>query len=244
MMKKQSGFTFIELILTMVLCSILAGIVVEIIAGPIQSYFWYTQRSLFVDMAEVSLESIQSDLKNSLPQSVVINSQPEKQELQFRKIFYKGVTLPTKNGATQLLTLNSPLPESIILEVRNGPLFIVFPAAKDHKDKLYPFSLVNTGDVSEIKLNEALPSFLQKPMPFFIVSSLTKYECLQEAHTLVRITQFSAQNSEKFLIANQVSDCQFTLQNLQPPSVLVSLSFGEDKSHIKLTQPIFLGKVL
>jgi len=235
MMKNQNGFTFIELILTMVLCAILATVVVEIIAGPIRAYFSYTQRSLLVDMAEVSLEMIENDLNQSLPNSLTVKNQ----EIFFRKIFYKGLALPPQNSKSQFLTLNEQLPQSVVDGLQQQPFFIVFPAAPSSKDQLYPFSLVNNENVSQIKLN--VPDFLDKPMPVYIVTQLTRYECLADKKTLERMTEVGGANNEKNLVASEVSDCQFTRLAGNADGVLVSFRFGSDKNHIQLKQPIYIG---
>lgn len=238
MMKKQSGFTFIELILTMVLSAILAGVVVEIIAGPIRAYFWYTQRSQYVDMAEMSIESIQNDLHNSLPISLSVNSQPDKQEMTFRNVVHKGVLLPEQlTAATTLLPIE--LPPSVLEE--DQPLFLVFAMPGEQQYKLHSLTVLHSDKGRQIKSNEALPN-LTKPVPFYIVTTLTKYECIQNTHTLERIAQYGEKKSETSLISNQVKDCQFKLLDGQPKGVLVSLILGQDKSQVKLTQPLYLGK--
>lgn len=232
-MKQQNGFTFIELILTMVLCAILAGVVVEIIAGPIRAYFGYTQRSHLVDMAEISLEMIENDLSQSLPSSLDVKNQ----EIAFRKIFYKGMVMPARDPKTPFITLYEPLPKSVIDELEQQPLFVVFPGAS--LNQMYTFSLLNAEKTNQIKLNE-LPSEINKPMPFYIVTQLTRYECKEETGTLER-SIINASSSEKNLIASDVSSCQFTrLANL-PSGVLVSFRLGSDKNHIQLKQPIYVG---
>ncbi|HRE31100.1 MAG TPA: type II secretion system protein, partial [Candidatus Berkiella sp.] len=87
-MKKQTGFTLIELIITMVISAILASVVIEIIAGPIRSYFWYAKRSALVNIAESNFDTIQQDLRNSLSESVVIQNTQHTQNLSFRKILH------------------------------------------------------------------------------------------------------------------------------------------------------------
>ncbi len=238
MIKKQSGFTFIELILTMVLCSILAGVVVEIIAGPIRAYFWYTQRSVLVDMAQMSIESIQNDLNSSMPNSLTVNSQPEKQEIQFRSVLYKGVLLPEQLAGNKS-SITIELPANIAQSDQS--LFMTFASNDEKNQRLYPFTVSHKDKGVDIVLKEPLPSF-SKPLPFFIVTALTKYECLQTKHTLERIAMVNESEKQTSLISNQVADCQFTPLKGQQKGVLVSFSFGQDKSQVKLTQPLFLGK--
>lgn len=239
MIKKQSGFTFIELILCMVLSAILAGVVVEIIAGPIRAYFWYTQRNHYVDMAQMSLENIQADLQSSLLSSISLNKQSQGQSLHFRNIVYKGIALPSEQAPTNNLTIHTSLPDNLISIKQNQELFVVFPAMNNAKDKLYRFTMTSKEKGHAITLSE--PFSLQHPMPFYIVSSLITYECLPDTHTLERVMVTSPSESQKSLLSNQLSDCQFTLVDGQPQKVLVSLSFGEKKTRVTLAQPITVG---
>lgn len=216
----------------MVLCAILAGVVVEIIAGPIRAYFWYTERSSFVDMAQMSIESIQNDLNHSLPNSLMINSQPEKQEIAFRSVLYKGILLPDQLAGNKII-IPIELPSNLIQEQQ--PLFIALPSNGDKSQKLYPCVITLKDKGSEIILKEPFSAF-SNPLPFYIVTGLTKYECVQKSHTLERIA------NQTSLISNQVANCQFTPLNGQQMGVLVSLGFGQNNSQVKLTQPLFVGK--
>ncbi len=242
MIKKQGGFTFIELILCMVLSAILAGVVVEIIAGPIRAYFWYTQRNQYVDMAQMSLETIQSDLQTSLPSSIRLNNQTQDHSLNFRNIVYKGIALPNGKVASRNLSINSELPDNLILAKNDQELFIVFPAVNSMKDKLYPFAITNSENGSAISLIESL--VVQYPTPFYVVSGLATYECAPDAHTLVRKIAIRSDQNQQSLLSNVLSDCQFTLLDGNPKKVLVSLSFGKKKSQITLSQPIVVGSQL
>lgn len=98
-MKKLGGFTLIELILTLVLSGILASIVVEIIAGPIRSYFWVAQQAVKVQNAELAMGNLARDLQWAFPSSVHIESQNNTHTLIFKKIrsvvFPQGTTTPT-----------------------------------------------------------------------------------------------------------------------------------------------------
>ncbi|MCS5712665.1 prepilin-type N-terminal cleavage/methylation domain-containing protein [Candidatus Berkiella aquae] len=226
-MKKQTGFTLIELVITMVISAILASVVIEIIAGPIRSYFWYAKRSALVNIAESNFDTIQQDLHNSLSQSVVIQNNEHSQNLSFRKILYKGIMLPNQTLV---------LPEHINLANQNEPLFIVFPNSAE-KEKLHPFSLRNDKD----KMSENI----LHPVPYYIVGSLMQYRCKQNEHQLERILELNDNLQEKSLMTNQISDCQFSqLTDGSRRGVLISLTFGQEKEQVKLTQPIYVEQLL
>lgn len=241
MIAKQSGFTVIELILCMVLSAILSGVVVEIIAGPIRSYFWYTQRNQYVDMAQMSLETIQSDLQNSLSSSVGLKTEAQGQSLHFRNILYKGIVIPNGKIASRNLVISTDLPENLLLTTQQE-LFIVFPGVNSLKDKLYPMTITQYEKQHVINVPESL--VVQYPTPFYIVGSLAAYECVPEAHTLVRTMAISRDQNQKSLLSNEVSNCQFALLDGKPQKVLVSLSFGANQSQVTLTQPMIVGNQL
>lgn len=222
----------------MVLSAILAGVVVEIIAGPIRAYFWYTQRNQYVDMAQMSLESIQTDLQNSLSSSVSLDIQEQGQSLHFRNILYKGIAIPSNHSATSILNIGA-IPENFMSTLQGRELFVVFPEINTVKTKFYNFSIPDKDKGDVITLSE--PVVVQHPMPFFIVSGLSTYECSPDSHTLERAMPSTLNQSQKSLLSNKVSDCQFTVIDGQPKRVLVSLSFGERKTRVTLTQPITIG---
>lgn len=217
MKNKQNGFTLIELILSMTLSAILAGVVVEIIAGPIRSYFWYAERSAWVDMAQTSLESIEQDLKQCLPSSVKVSNDPKSQILSFRNILYKGFVLPHEKPY---------VPEEINAQHQREQLYVVFPSNNDTLHPLQPQLLNNFAD----------------PVPYYIVGNLTQYDCLAKDHVLERVSFLTDDAKQTALLTNQVMDCQFTmLSNKSNPSIVVSLTFGRGHSQVSLTQPISVG---
>lgn len=202
----------------MVLSAILAGVVVEIIAGPIRSYFWYAERSAWVDMAQMSLESIQKDMKQCLPSSVTITNESQKQVLSFRNILYKGFVLPNEKPQ---------LPKAIFAEHSDEKLYVVFPSSND---TLYAFQ-------------PELRSHLAYPAPYYIVGSWNQYNCLANDHVLERVTVLTEKDKRTALLTNQIMDCQFKLLTSEPnPDILVSLTFGRANSQIVLTQPIYVGQ--
>ncbi len=107
-MSKQSGFTLIELIFTLVITAILAGIVIEIIAGPIRSYFWVTQQALRVETAEQALDNISKELLLALPQTIQVENEKTIQSLTFKKILNKGLIVSDPKP-TPYFVLSEPI---------------------------------------------------------------------------------------------------------------------------------------
>lgn len=88
-MKKQRGFTLVELILALLLSAIMAGVIIEIIAGPIRAYFWVSSRTLLFEDGALALENMQSELNAAWLSTLQIDdgAQPE---IVFHKIVDEG----------------------------------------------------------------------------------------------------------------------------------------------------------
>jgi len=65
-----SGFTLIELVITIALSTIVVGFMAIFISGPVDSYTDQSRRAALVDLAENSLRRIARDIHRALPNSV------------------------------------------------------------------------------------------------------------------------------------------------------------------------------
>lgn len=70
---RQSGFTLIELIVSMVLIAILGGIVASFIRLPVQNYIDSRSRAQITDGADLILRRLERDLRLALPNSIRIS---------------------------------------------------------------------------------------------------------------------------------------------------------------------------
>jgi MSHA biogenesis protein MshO len=69
-MKRPSGFTLLEMIISIVILGILAGMVAVFIAKPVQGYIDSTRRAQLTDMADLALKRMALELRTALPNSV------------------------------------------------------------------------------------------------------------------------------------------------------------------------------
>lgn len=69
-MRRSSGFTLVELVITLAVSGIVVSFVSMFIAGPVQGYADQTRRLQLVDLAEGSLRRIARDVRRALPNSV------------------------------------------------------------------------------------------------------------------------------------------------------------------------------
>lgn len=70
--RHSSGFTLVELVITLAVSGIVVSFVAMFIAGPVQAYADQTRRVQLVDLAESSLRRIARDIRRALPNSVRI----------------------------------------------------------------------------------------------------------------------------------------------------------------------------
>ena len=72
MIRVHSGFTLVELVITLAVSGIVVSFVSMFIAGPVRAYADQTRRVQLVDLAELSLRRIARDVRRALPNSVRI----------------------------------------------------------------------------------------------------------------------------------------------------------------------------
>lgn len=70
MRASQSGFTLVELVITMVLSVIVVAFMAQFISGPVEGYVDQTRRAELVDLADNSLRRLARDVRGALPNSV------------------------------------------------------------------------------------------------------------------------------------------------------------------------------
>lgn len=80
-MKRQTGFTLIEVIVTLVLIGILTGVVALFLRGSMESYADTTARAMATDGADLALRRIGRDIRLALPNSVRVNAAGSAMEL-------------------------------------------------------------------------------------------------------------------------------------------------------------------
>lgn len=70
---RHAGFTLIEMIITMTVTAILAGVVAQVIIGPVRSYFDSARRAALTDAADLVLRRMTRELRQGVPNSLRIS---------------------------------------------------------------------------------------------------------------------------------------------------------------------------
>ncbi|HIF50949.1 MAG TPA: prepilin-type N-terminal cleavage/methylation domain-containing protein [Thiotrichaceae bacterium] len=73
----NKGFTLIELIIVILITSILSGVLLTIMSGPMTQFVQVEQRANLVDIAETALLRMTREIRLALPNSIRVNAGPE-----------------------------------------------------------------------------------------------------------------------------------------------------------------------
>jgi MSHA biogenesis protein MshO len=73
MSARQAGFTLFELIITMAMTGIIAGMVSQAIIGPVRSYFDSARRAVLTDTADLVLRRLTREVRQGAPNSLRIS---------------------------------------------------------------------------------------------------------------------------------------------------------------------------
>ncbi|MGD9591984.1 MAG: prepilin-type N-terminal cleavage/methylation domain-containing protein [Candidatus Berkiella sp.] len=228
-MNRQRGFTFVEMILALLICAILAGIIIEIIAGPIKSYFWLNQRALLAQEAELALDMMEKEFTQALAQSIDARNAADKQSISFRKIIAKTFVEQEKEG-TNLLRILTNVDKVIEID---KPYLLKFQS--DKQNKLYQVTFSRNQDALWANLDEKISLQAHHPIEVNILSALITYRC--ENHELIR-----EQDQAQSLLNNQIKSCQFAQLNESDASVVfLNLQIQSlAKEPMLMTRPVTL----
>jgi MSHA biogenesis protein MshO len=79
--KHQSGFTLIEMVITIVIGGIVAAMATSILTTPIKAFVDSSRRATLTDTAESSLRRMQRDIRRALPNSIRVSADGQTLEL-------------------------------------------------------------------------------------------------------------------------------------------------------------------
>lgn len=220
------GFTLIEVIITMTIVAIIAGVVMVFIQKPIQGYFAAAQRAELTSVADTAVRRIARDLRQALPNSIrVVNGTT----LEFLAVSgaarYRDSTDSYGNGnvvdTSQVTTLFDILGPKVTFQTNDqvviynlGPSVPGADAYAGDNRRTYS-GVVNT-PVSQVNITSTVPFPFNSPAHrFFVVNTPVTYLC--ENGSLVRhwnypitAAQPTAPGGMSAKLADQNATCTFT----------------------------------
>ena len=96
-MRRQQGFTLIEMTIVIVLLGVISATVSVFVKGPVDAYFATVRRAALTDVADTTLRRMGRDLRSALPNSIRAPD-PAGQCLEF---------IPTKTGGRYRADVNA-----------------------------------------------------------------------------------------------------------------------------------------
>jgi len=256
--KQQSGFTLIELIITIVLGGIVAGMTTSVLTLPINAYIDVSRRATLTDVAESSLRRMQRDIRRALPNSIRITNGGK--TLELLHLVDGGRYRAKQDGSTStpsnLLDFSQADTSSEILgSLQNISNITLDSGINNDRLFIYPVNTdeIYTGNNSAVLSSSSTSTLLdfastQFPLSspnqrFFIVDMPITYHCDTLSHLLIRYEDYAIQASQVTppntpldtggaLQANYLSACDFnyddTGSSTRSGLVSLSLTFTDD----------------
>jgi MSHA biogenesis protein MshO len=227
-MKAQRGFTLLELVVSIVIASILAGFMGMLIAGPAEAFFANSRRVRLADTADMVWQNIERDVRGALPNNVRTAAAGNLQALELltvQSVARYGTDLsftgPDDSFSVSGGFTNTPLLAGFVAVVGTGT---AAGAAYN--------GTVMSGPV-DITVNGALVT-LSQPVNFvaesqrrrlYVVSGAVSYVCDLANGTVTRYSGYDIGAAQPVapgafaggtstLVANNITNCTFT-----PPGV-------------------------
>lgn len=269
LMRAQSGFTLLELILVLVIMGLLAGTLAVFMRSPVDAYLDTGRRAAMSDAADTALRRMSRELRQALPNSV---RSPTPQCIEF---------IPTRAGAryrvndqtpgdntgldfsqadTQfnLLAQNSAWPSD--QQLRAGDLVAIYnlgPGMNDAYtgDNTAVVSAVTDGPETVVRINAkqfplASPSNRLHVIPGD--EAVVSYQCL--GGRLLRMSQYAPAScpasvtapARQAVLADNVSSCNFSVggDDLQRNSLLqLMLGLSQNNETIRLYSEVHISNV-
>jgi MSHA biogenesis protein MshO len=230
---KQSGFTLIELIITIVLGGIVAAITSSILTQPINAYMDSSRRATLTATADSALQRMERDIRRALPNSIRISA--DGKTLELLHIVDGGRYRAQLASDASGDILDFSIADTSFDSLGSLQNFSNISLGSD-RVVIYPLSTTGgsayAGDNTSIISNSSTASsitysafqfpFASPQQRFFIIDTPITYSCDTSASVtkdkvLIRYDGYAIQaaqpeppTSGNAIQANHVSDCTFT----------------------------------
>lgn len=181
MIRREQGFTLIELITVIVIVGILASMTSDLITLPVKSYFDQQRRTALVDSAESTLRLMQRDIRRALPNSIRITGSGTVLELLHTSDGGRYRAKVTSTGSGNILDFTSTDSSfdviGTLLSAPRGELVIynLGQVSADAYAGNNRATLSNTSTTTSISLASAKKFPLQSPQQRFFYCRYTYY---------------------------------------------------------------------
>lgn len=266
--RQQSGFTLIELIITIVLGGIVASMTASILTLPINAYIDISRRATLTDVAESALKRMQRDIRRALPNSIRISADGKTLELLHVVTGGRYRTRFAADGSGDILDFTqNDTSVDILGALQNfsnislgSDLLVIYPLSSSGSDA---YAGDNTSILNNITtanhLNFASITFPRKSpqQRFFIIDTPISYHCdlsalAEKDKVLLRYDGYDIQaiqplppTSGSAIQANYLASCSFkynsgssTRTGLVTLEIIVTDETGES---VRLVHQVHVG---
>jgi MSHA biogenesis protein MshO len=272
-MKRQQGFTLLELIMVLVMLGVVSSMVAVFIRSPVDAYLDSHRRAAMSDAADTALRRMSRELRQALPNSIrspapnCIEFMPTRTGARYRAndvVEGDGSALDfsVADARLNILAPNSAWPAD--RQVRVGDVIAIYNLGPGMNDA---YSGDNTATVTNVSLTSdgAETSLAITPKKFPLASAgnrlhvipgdepVVAFQCI--GGQLLRRSNHGLNNScpatvsapaRQTLLANQVDSCEFTVGNadLQRNSLVqLVLTLQNNNEQVRLYAEVHTSNV-
>lgn len=232
-MRKDRGFTLIELVIVMAVIGILAGIVAVFIRNPMEAYMAGTRRAEMADIADTALAHLTREVRGALPNSLRVTLSGGVYYLEFLPIQDGGRYRAESTGAGAGDTLDFTSGTDNRFDVLGpqvtasaGQYLVIYNLGTDAATDAWQGgnrrTVTSTGAVSSLAFTATgVPFPLESPSKrFYLTGGPVSYVCDPAAGTIRRYWGYALAASQPVsfasgvnaLVASRVKDCRFTYE--------------------------------
>ena len=266
--QQQSGFSLVELIITIVLGGIVASMTTSILTLPINAYIDTSRRATLTDVAESAFRRMQRDIRSALPNSIRVSADGQTLELlhivdggRYRKLL-------ASDGSGDILDFSiADSSFDVLGDLQNfanvttgSDRVVIYPLATTGNNAYASDNatvIANSSTASQIDFS-AFQFPLKSPQQrFFIIDMPISYACdtsasAPKSKVLVRYQDYDIQATQPTppasggaIQANYIADCAFSYNSgssLRSGLVTLTMTMTDDTGEsIRLTHQVHVS---